>query len=371
MDQIYYDKSLKMDSRIIIKVADKSELDGIYTFHEGYYPNQRSKEAWEWEYGEKSMKDSVLVMAKCGDNIVATVGMMMVPINIGGKKLLSGKNESLLIDNDFRGQGLCTKIYNYGISKCGEKNMVCLWGFTRKAIGPLLKVNFVCHSNVMRWSLLPLSYRHTANQAKVSEVAGFKGLILKAIIKMASIYSLVFLKMKSSNNKKGTSPIIVCNQLKDNSDIIKLYDRLRVNYPDLIHLEIDEDFMKWRIKDSLNIVESFFIYQEEKLSGYLLITNKDQYLEITDLTFENDLAAKTLMNNLIMYINEKKIGVVLYSGNIRNKLNKRVFQKLKSYGFLIKKRPNEFVVRNIKFENNASFSNIENWYINDLWSEDL
>lgn len=75
------------------------------------------------------------------------------------------------------------------------------------------------------------------------------------------------------------------------------------------------------------------------------------------------------MQAILKFFSEKQIGLITYSGNIKYLLNQQVFKLLKSFGFIIRKHSNEFIVRNLNYSNEINLYDVRNWYINDLWSE--
>ena len=66
-----------------------------------------------------------------------------------------------------------------------------------------------------------------------------------------------------------------------------------------------------------------------------------------------------------------KIGIVYFFGNNRNPLMKTMFKLLGRFGFLKRKHPMSFILRNLSHEEEDSTYDVENWYASALWTEGL
>jgi hypothetical protein len=311
-----------MDKNIEITRAKVKEFEDIYNLHNKYFGNKRSKYTWKWEYGNKNPNKSILVLAKDDNKIIATQGMMSVPLIINGKRWISGKSESTLIESNYRGTGLFTPLYNLAIDECSNEGMVCIWGFTKKALGPLKKVNFRIFYKAIKVAILPLNYRTACNVAKLSGISDIKVIFLRIIIKLASLYSSVIFCSRKIFINKQKNHIEITNVLKSYNDIIYLFERLRKKHINLIHIYMDESYINWRISNSPNRTLSFFAYDEDKLEGYLFLTIRDKYIELTDFTFNKKSTGLLLIKNLIEFVDKNNIGFLSYSGNIHNAIRK-------------------------------------------------
>ena len=101
-----------------IREIKDNELQKAAELHQKYFNNKRPLDVWKWEYKVYHPDKSVLVVINAKNEIVGTQGMIPIYLNIKGKKILTGKSESTLIDEKHRGKGLFTKYYNYAIIEC-------------------------------------------------------------------------------------------------------------------------------------------------------------------------------------------------------------------------------------------------------------
>jgi len=347
----------------------KDELEEIYKFHYEYTAEMRSRYAWEWEYGYSNPHNSLLVAIKDDDKVIATQGMMSIKIAFGKEIFTTGKNESLLIDSAYRGKSLSTRFYNYAISEYAKEGISCLWGFSRKAIIPLKKANFKIFEGVMKSMVLSISNKQAQQSIPKAKLGGIKGIVLRSAVFLGTLFSSMVYSLSKIYRSKNSDNIQVTEDLRNTNDIVNLYSQLERIYPELIYLYQDTDFFNWRVKKSPRPIKTIFIYEQNELKGYLYLTIQDRFCELTDLTFTDKKYGRLLLKELIKIIDNFNYGFIYYSGNIKNKLNKGVINLLKWYGFLKMKGPSHFVVRNFTFKDEDKLFKIENWYLNELWSE--
>jgi len=352
-------------------VIEKSNIDPIYLFHFRYTADKRTRMIWEWEYGKSNPNKSLLIAAidPISNDVVASQGIIEYRLCCNNKVYTTGKNESLLIDYEYRGKGVSSKLYDFSIKEYTLNGFEFIWGFSRKAIGPLKRAGFDVFENSVRRMVLV-----TSNKQAIYFLAkknNIKRPFLQTAVFFASVYARLFLKLRSYLLTMANSEIEVVNELKDNSDILALYEMFSTKEPNLIYVHQDKNFIDWRIKKSPLEIKTFYLYENEKLKAYLYITIRDRFLEITDLTFEHKSYGERLLNQLFSLMKETNLKVVYYTGNRHNNLNKTVFRLLFSYGFLSSEGPNSLVFRNLSLSNKKEFTNISNWYLNDLWSEGI
>jgi len=352
--------------------VDKQNLLEVYLFHYKYTENKRSEYIWNWEYGINNPQNSLLLAVKDeNDNIIATQGMMTIKIAFGNAIYETGKNESLLIDDAFRGKSLSSRLYKYAINEYDKENISFLWGFSRKAIIPLKKADFKIFEGVIKRLVLPVNFKQAQSIIPTNNLNGLKKHILKFIVLFATIYSKIIFNIKNLQKNKIPKTVEITQDLKKSSDIIKLYDVIKKDFPELIHIYQDEDYYNWRIKKSPISIDTFFLYENDELKGYFYLGKHEKFCEITDFTFVDEKYGKLLLIKLQEIIIINKYGFIFYTGNNTNLINKKVFKLLFSIGFIKIDGPNNFVLRNFNFQVETKLFKIENWYISDLWSEGI
>jgi len=349
----------------------KDEINEIYNFHYKYTGNKRTKYIWDWEYGYSNPHNSILIAVKVNNKIVATQGMYSIKIAFGNKILNSGKNESLLIDNEYRGRSLSTLLYQYAIKEYAKSDISFLWGFSKKAIIPLEKANFNVFKNIMERTILSINYQQTKSMISNKRYNKFKTLLYHILILAGTLYSYTIMNLSKLFAKWNLRDHEIRNVLKEPTDIISLYQNITKKHPELIYIYQDEEYFNWRIKNSPIKMNTYFLYEGEDLKGYFYIKVQLNLCELTDFVFIERKHGLVLRNKLLSIISDKKFGTVYYTGNKFNVLNKAAFKILKSCGFIKIKGPNHFVIRNFNFKDEPTLLNIRNWYLNDLWSEGI
>jgi len=178
-------------------------------------------------------------------------------------------------------------------------------------------------------------------------------------------------KIKNKSLKKFKRQYELIAKLKNENDILEFYASIRKKNPNMIHIHQDQTYFNWRIEKSPLNIEKVFLYENQTLLGYYYLTNYPKYCEITDLTFIDDKSGNILLRKLAATVQENNIKFLYYTYNAKNLLNQKVSNQLKKFGFLIMKGPNHFVLRNFTHQEGDKFFKIENWYINNLWSEGI
>lgn len=351
--------------------VSKEELNEIYKFHYNYTSDKRSKYVWDWEYGTQNPNNSLLLAVKDKDKVVATQGILEIKIAFGNEIKNTGKNESLLIDTDYRGKSLSTRFYVFAINEYKKERISCLWGFSRKAVIPLKKAKFQVFENIIKQMVLATDFQQSKEIISKFAEKGIKGFLLILALKLATIYSSVLKRISTLFAWKQSGSKELCQNLKSPNDLIKLYEHLRIANADLIYIYQDADYFNWRIQKSPLPIQTLFLYENNILKGYIYLTMRNKLCEITDFTFSDKQSGKYLLHELIKIINKNNLGFVYYTGNNNNELNLKVFNLLKRFGFLKIKGRNHFVIRNFKFKDEKKLFNIKNWYLNDLWSEGI
>ena len=352
---------------------ERNKLDEVYSFHKRYTGDKRTKYVWEWQYGNINPHPSVLIGVNVEGNLIATQGMFAIKLNTASGVELTGKNESLLIEESYRGTGLSKRLYDFALREYKKEGITCLWGFSRKAIVPLQRAGFKVYFNVIQRSILSLDFIEVislANRKKQSSINKVKNILKSYAGTMISRTIFLFAEIKFPQHK--TSNYTLTDTIINKDDLIEFFARIKELYPNLIHICQDSVYYKWRILDSPLLIISRFLYNEDlKLMGYYYLTLYENFTEVTDLTFYENLSGKILLNDILRIINQKKIKILNYNYNSKNELNRYINGFLVKIGFINTKGPNHFVLLNFLHNEDEDFFNIDNWYINSLWNEGI
>lgn len=351
-------------NNIEFSLAEPHDFKDIYLFHRAHFGEIRSEYIWQWQYGDENPLPSVLVVGRANGAIVATQGAMVINLIVNGSSVVTGKNESLLIDPQYRKRGVFSDLYLFAFNEYQKAGMDCIWGFT-KAKGPFERVGFSFDRAVQR-TILPLASSAALKIAKVDKMSNPKKLIYRVISVVSTIYSTMVFNCKTRFIVKRPHFEILDN-LKFVSDIQSLFIKLRDTNPNLIHIDFNEKYLEWRIEKSPNRISSHYAYSGDILEGYLILEKRDEYLDILDFAFLTEDAGFEIMKVLYRRVSTDKIGFISYSGNRYNFLNRKVFRFLAKFGFFTIKGPNGFVLK--VFNKIEKGQDLSNWYITSLWYE--
>jgi len=351
--------------------VSKEEISEIYEFHYLYAKDKRTLYIWQWEYFDLNPASSILLAVKVNNKIVATQGMIAIYLRFGCKIVLSGKNESLLIDSEYRGKGLSTRLYSYAVEEYAKVNISCLWGFSRKALIPLSKAGFVVYKDVVKRMVLLTSYRQSIHLLHKQHSLSLTHLLIRMAILPATIYSNLVIRFRRMISSTISKNYIIQETIRTPDDISLLYSRIVIEHPNLIYIDQNASYFNWRILRSPHPIKTYFLYERNELKAYLYLKVCDKYCEITDFTFVEKAYGKNLLLFVSKEILTRNYGFVYYTGNNSNRLSRKVFDLLFTFGFLKINGPNHFVLRNFTFTDVKELFEIRNWYFNDLWSEGI
>nr|MDO8100888.1 GNAT family N-acetyltransferase [Candidatus Njordarchaeota archaeon] len=352
-----------------IRNVRDSDLSDVVSFHNAYHDDKRTVKQWLWEYGGMNTNAFVFSIMRDKGRVVGTQGMIPIPIIIKGKRLLSGKSESSLLDSKYRGRTFFKDLYEFAVSRCKEKGMCCIWGFTSAARVWREKLRFYVDEDCMCECTLVLNPRPILSELLRSRDTIAKKLAYSLETTYVYLSSLIF-RTKSLRKMVGNK-FSIKRSLKSANDIRSLFERLRLQHPHLIHIDQDKKYLRWRLFSNPNVkYRTFFVYEGSLLRAYchLAIDCKKAYL--TDFTCEDDAAGVLLIRSLLRELRDGRFAYLSFLGNSRNSIMDSTFGLLKSFGF-VKRRffylP--FVLRNLSQKNEKSLYDIGNWYLNALWTE--
>lgn len=352
-----------------IREAKDSDITGVISFHNARYRDRRTVEKWTWEY--KGMYPDVFVFTIIRDNgnVVGTQGMIPIFINVKGERHLSGKSENSLLDSKYRGTTFFKDLYEFAVSRCKEKGMCCIWGFTSAARVWREKLHFYVNEDCMCECTLLLTLRPI-----LSELLGSRDTIVRKLaFSLEAMYLYLSSRIFRTRSMKKTAKNIfsIIKHPKSANDVGALYKRLRLRNPHLIHIDQDEKYLSWRVFKNPNIkYRTFFVYEGGLLRAYCYLVTDDKRAYLTDFTSEIDAAGVFLIRNLLRMSKNERIARFSFLGNARNSLMASTFNLLKAFGFI--KRSvfyMPFVLRNLSHKNEKPLYDIRNWYLNALWTE--
>lgn len=358
---------MKLDNKM--KEANSIDVTNIVAFQNSLYKNSRTKKQWNWEYNSINAESRVFTILLDKMKVIGTQGMVPIHINFKGKRYLTGKSENSLLDLKYRGTGLFKELYGFAIKKC-ENNQICsIWGFTNTiACKKLLKkMCFSIYDDIMFNSVIVISLVKAINEIFKARTSIIKKILKTLIVICRYVYTRKFKFVVKPRLKNK----LIRKNLKSPGDIIALFNRLRTKYPNNIHIEQSEDYMKWRIYNNPFLkYKTYFLYENKKLKAYCYLNKTKKSMNfLTEFTYENQKAGKYLIDEIIKELRREKITYLSFLGNIRNPLMQKTFNLLKLYGFTHRKSDFSFILRNFSINDNQIIHDVKNWYIGGLWTE--
>jgi hypothetical protein len=340
-----------------------------FSLHNEVYNETRTHGDWIWEYKTCYPSLSVFTIVKDKGRIVGTQGMLPIYLNVGGKRHLTGKSESSLLEKTYRGGTLFQDLYSYAMAICKTRGMCCVWGFTTAASVWRNKLDFSVYDKVVH------TYALSLTPSLPSEIKRQRRTRLAhAALSIAAsiIYLYCLIRRTFFNPRRNIAPdkFVIEEKIRNLSDLDGLYERLRSRHREMIYIEQDARYIAWRITDNPNIkYRTYFLFEGELLRAYCYLSmDKDNVARLTDFTSENKTSGAVLLDYVIDVLSTQKVGFAFFMGNIANPLTRDLVRVLKRAGFLrLPMSETNFVLRNISCE--ASLNDVSNWYVNGLWTE--
>ncbi len=354
-----------------IRSFDEKDIHNAISLHNKLWNDNRTIKQWIWEYKSNYPNKFVFTVIEDDGNIIGTQGMIPIYINIKNKKYLSGKSENSLLNPKYRGGNLFQGLYELAMSKCKEKKMQFVWGYTTAVKVMKNKIQFYVYENVMYEYNLIVNLKNNLNNILKSKISIIRKILRLIFYSFQYISSKLFSISLRLNKKSLDNKYSISIEPKSFNDIHDLYNRLRIKHPDLIYIDQNKKYIIWRIFNNPNLrYKTYFIYENNKLRGYCYIgINSENNANLSDFTFENFEVGFFLLKKILKDLQDEKIAQISYYGNIKNPLIIKVFKLLKKAGFRKKKGEFSFVLKDISYKNKNQLLNIKNWYLNRLWGE--
>lgn len=342
-----------------------SELNEAFiNFVNKYRNHPTNHESYHWQFSYIPDK-SVITAIVDKNKILGTQCMMPIYILINDKTILSGKCENSYLHERLRGKEHFSELFSFASNTCKELNYKLLWAFT-PALKPYSRLGFKIYHNSMINAQLyikkPSLKQYFSNK---------KGLLL--ITRVFSfcfmLLSLFYIRLISFFNKNKT-PIVIKDKSSNTNDIELLQKEVRKNYPSLIQINHEQEFIKWRVNQNPNIdFKSLFFYLNDKLVCYCFYSINKTNAHLRNFVYSNPKYVKPILMMMIQHLRKTCVCSILFQGNYENELNKTVFQYIKRMNFRkINRKGIGFVYKFADEFKNKAVKNSD-WFINNLWTE--
>ncbi|HTI09644.1 MAG TPA: GNAT family N-acetyltransferase [Puia sp.] len=356
-------------------IGSQSEIDSTVAFLQSTISHPMTKEIWEWEFN--TFKDStVLTILKDQDGTAGTQFMLPVKLNFRNQEILSGKCENSYFHDKYRGKGLFEKLFQTAVDDAIGKSMKLLWAFTPATKVYEKKLGYTVFQDSM------FTFSSFFGRPDMGYFKKFSANKVKRLLKYL-YYSLKFtsfgFRYRSFRAKANYDEYVKKYTIQDSlgrpEDMTSLYAGLRAQYKDLIHLNMNKDYMDWRVSGNVNLsyITKYF-YRNGELAGYYIMTAKEFSVNLSDFTYVSPETAGVMLCHLVEEVLKLRVMEFNYFANIENGLNQQTFNLLRQLGGQLTKTTSmPFVFRlysDLSSAPDTSFFDLpQNWYLNGLWTE--
>jgi hypothetical protein len=343
-----------------------SDVEQIVSFHNAAYGNSRKPEHWMWEYKGNYPDLFVFTVIKDQDQIVATQGMIPIYLSIQGKRLFSGKSDSTLLNPQYRGGSLFQELYEIAVALCRDRKMSCIWGYTA-AVKAFEKFQFRTYEYVMWSSISILNLRRALSELGQKDSGAARRVIEALKVLGFWLYSSL---LRATYRSSGQG-LAIGKELAHPQDLEHLYQRLREKHSPLIHIDLDEQYLRWRVYGHpIFKYKTYFVYEDDCLTAYAIVNSHDKRMAyLVDFTFESVNAARFLLQQILRELQTQDFRAVTFWANRTNPVAQQTFLLLRRFGFLERKTTMHFVLRNLAVDDEENLFEVANWYMNGLWTE--
>lgn len=345
--------------------ATEEMADQLVSFHNTHFSDNRKPEHWIWEYRGCHPDSSFFTVAVDEGRLVGTMGSIPIYLKVAGEKILSNKMENALLAPEYRGNEIATDVRIFYECKAREKGSQCLWAYTpvsKSAVreGYTVFKDAIC--SVAAVINLPV----IASDVLKSRKHPFK----KKISRLASQFLLwIYGSILRASLVLPKSDYVIASEPLRETDLDDFYRKLRIAHPDTIHIDLNTQYIKWRIHDNPVLqYRSYYVYEGKDLKAYAFVHADGVRAYLTDFNFEHTNAGRFLLSHIMNDLKEQKPGLMVFVGNQENPSVKRVFQLLRRWGFVHYNKTN-LIVKNLQFRNGKTLFNAENWCMTGIGTE--
>ncbi len=338
---------MSIEIRILTDLNDSSINDYYNRFHN----ENRSKEAFDWEFIDTPFSQAIYIHAFDEDNkIIGAISVLFLElINGSGDKILSGKPEDVMVDIfssvKYRKVDIFKSLYEALEKECIKKGVSLLWGFTYadssfKRMG--FESSFTSNNGI--FVLKPLnSYKYLVSLNREN----------KSVDKI-KIAILTCLSLLNGSKVWFTSAKILGQVIDDDlSGHNALVTSHFAGTADLFNLSQDEEFLNWRLHENPNklIYKSLSLLDEDKKHVAEIIysvSGKIAYIE--QILYDKSLKERQVIRfikNAITKIRKSNVSIIRFMGFNGNISNAKEMKFLGRLGFVFSNKGIPFVFKDI------------------------
>ena len=347
-----------------IASVDRSEVGELIAFHNSQYGADRGPDDWFWQYGGYEQDRAVFTVSRDAGRLIATQAMMPVYLNVGGRRVLTGKSENTLLLPEYRGTEVMRELYEYAVEQCRTRDIAFLWGFTR-AVKAFRRFGF---------STFPLPQQHALSGLNPSMVwrrmrreAGSLFRQGNLAVRLAIDYLRALTSLRATRGEKS-GPLQVNRERIDHGQIRQLMQTLQRNHPDLISMDCDEPYLTWRIQKHPRLhYHHYQVTGDGALLAYAFAVRVNGTVSISDMASSAGSAGRLLLGAIIRD-HAGQAGQFTALVNPECAVGQNNLQCLRDCGFSPQGTWN-LVLRDLSDGKHPQIWDATNWHVTGLWTE--
>ena len=322
-----------------IRILKQSDIEEVITFYNSIYQSKRSRSYFNWLFLESPFGPAIYVIAKDKNTNKIIGSQAAIPYQISNYNqdiIKTAKSEDTLIDPDYRGQKISTKMYDLLFQECKRKGIQLIWGFSALD-RPFLRAGFEIPLHIQQ-AYFALSAKDTKAYFKKKKApeSFIDKIFLYALSQMTILKSRLGI-VKKRDLKEFE---IITEQAKNSENIKESYNLLNeLDYTILQNIT----FQNWRFKHHPNLKSSlsFFLKKESHIYGKIQIDIKGKEASISQFYYDESLKDKIVVDFIFEVITKlKSENLIVLSGWCfdKNSSNRKQMSLLKKAGFFILNR---------------------------------
>jgi len=351
-----------------VRPATTDDVEGCVALHNEHFHANRTSDFWHWKYSRHLPGSSVYIVARDNGRVVGTQGMIPVRLRTAGAVELTGKSENSLVADEYQGQGLWNRLYRLALGECQSRGMSSVWGFTpvERARRGLLRLGFSVH-DVMVQAIAVTSVRQGIGVFRRSSEPRYRKIGASLLAPAARVRSRL-----AAAFERPVPDLEVCSgpfpASATEEEIRELYEQMSETCPGLVHLEMDSDYVNWRIRNHPWFRYTTWCCRERgRLVSFALVNEHDPLRPaVVELAFVERLHAQALLARLTREMARRGAGVVTFWTNQTNYYGRMLLAAAHRLGFMFRPAHSSFVALDLAGERQRQ---PERWLLSALWYE--
>ncbi len=355
-------------SPLKLEPARNEDAPELVAFHNRMFGAHRTPDFWTWKYRDHLPGASVYVVARFGGNVVGTQGMIPIHLRIAERVELTGKSENSLVATEFRGRGLWNRMYRDALIQCRDRGMTAVWGFTpvESARRGLVRLGFAVH-DVMVQAVAILNPGPGLRVVWNSQ-EGFLGRLGASLaVPGAWCWSKLRRYGPKHDIECGIGPFPAG---LTTGEIAGLYEQIVRDSPELVHLDMNEEYLSWRVLDHPRFQHELWHARRDGRLVAIALVNGSHSLRpaILELAFLSQQDAAGLLARMTEHYSAKGAGAITFWTNRTNRYGGMLLAAARGLGFFCRPARSSFVVKDIA-DSGEPRTDPRRWLLSALWFE--